>query len=703
MALIGEIRKRSGLLAVAIGGALVLFLVSDIFSNQNFSSIFGGDEEQNPTVLKVDGKEIDRQQFDLIVTQSERVRTLNGMTVDDNMRRQLRTEAANQLFNDMAIEPLLDNLGITLADKEYGELLTGAEPHPFVKQYFQQQYSPEVMRRFLQNQYQNDPKYKYAMDEIIRAIKTQVKAEKYNNIVRAGFQATAFDAEVAANKDGNKVTGQIVAANYLTVADSLVDATDREMEAYINAHKEEYEVEASRDLEYLEWIVRPSGRDSNNVKEQVNRLKSDFAKAENDSSYIAKYSDEPFNPVYRSHGSFGGEAEDKLFAAQVGEVVGPIAGDGGYGVYKILGRQEGGKKFYNFDQIVLTMALDSSAVYSKARQIIAEIEGGASFADMARRNSVDPSSANGGKMGWVAKASFIPESVVRFNENNAPGTLGLVRGPAGVHIVRVVAKPSTAMVRVAAVIRKLEISRETRNEYYGIANNFTAEIDTDDELAFAKKASELKMNVKNTTKLAPGAQGWGTLPNAREVVKWAFESKRKQGEISEPFSISNRIVVARIKTIQEKGISKLDLVRDGVRIKVMNEKKAEIIKERFEEALEKNKGKADAVSLALAMGTVAQKIENAQFKQNSILYIGNDYSVQGTILGMKKGEYSKPIVGEQGVYVFFCNDVTPSPETPDIESLVAKTTAKYQTGIEAQIDAVLKDNAGLENLFDKYY
>lgn len=703
MALIGEIRKRSGLLAVAIGGALVLFLVSDIFSNQNFGSIFGSDEDQNPTVLKVDGRKIDRQQFDLIVSQSEKVRTLNGMTVDDNMRRQLRTEAANQLFNDMAIDPLLDNLGITLADKEYGELLTGAEPHPFVKQYFQQQYSPEVMRRFLQNQYQNDPKYKYAMDEIIRAIKTQVKAEKYNNIVRAGFQSTPFDAEVDFNKAGTKVSGQIVAANYLTVADSLVDATDREMEAYIAAHKEDYEVEASRDLEYLEWVVQPSGIDSNNVMDQVNRLKDDFAKAEDDSIYIAKFSDDPFNPVYRSHGSFGGEAEDKLFAAQVGDVVGPIAGDGGFGVYKILGRQQGGKTYYNFDQIVLSVAMDTSAVYSKARQIIAEINSGTSFGEMARKNSVDPSSSNGGKMGWIANTSFIPETVVRFNENNAPGTLGLVRGPSGVHIVRVVAEPSSDMIRVAGVIRKLEISRETRNEYYGIANNFTAELDSDDELAFAKKASELKMNVKNATKLAPGAQGWGTLPDAREIVKWAFESKRKQGELSEPFSISNKIIVARIKTLQEKGISKLDLVRDAVKLKVINEKKAQIIKERFEEALAKNKGKTDAVTLALAMGTVAQKIENAQFNQSSILYVGNDFKVQGVILGMKKGTYTQPISGEQGVYVFFCNDITPSPEAPDTDELVVRKTAQYQNGIEARIDAVLKENAGLENLFDKYY
>jgi len=703
MALLGEIRRRSGLLAVVIGGALVLFLVSDIFSNQNFGSLFGDEDDLNPTVLKVGGEKISRQKFDIIVSQSEKVRELNGMSVDDNMRKQLRTEAANQLFNDMAIEPLLDKLGIRLADKEYGQLLTGSEPHPFVKQYFQQQYTPEVMRRFLQNEYQNDPKYKAAMDEIVRAIKTQVKAEKYNNIVRAGFQATPFDAEVSFVKSGTKVSGQIVAANYLTVADSLVEVSDNEMKAYIRDHKEDYEVEASRDLEYLEWVVKPSGNDSSNVAIKVDRLKNDFAKAEDDSVFIATNSDLPFNKVYRSHGSFGGEAEDKLFKAEVGDVVGPIAGDGGFGVYKILGRQNGSKTFYNFSQIVLSMALDSAAVYSKARQIVAEIENGASFEEMARKNSIDPSSANGGNMGWIANASFIPPSVVRYNENNQVGSMGIVRGTSGVHIVRINSKPSSAMVQVASVIRKLEISRETRNEFYGIANNFTAEIDATDELAFAKKATDIKMNVKNASKLAPGAQGWGTFPNAREVVKWSFDSKRKVGDISEPFSIGDRIIVARVKSVQEKGTSDLEAIREEVKQKVMNKKKAEIIQTRFADAMKETKGKTDAVTLALAMGTVAQKIENAQFDQNTILYVGNDYGVQGVILGMKKGEHSEPIVGEQGVYVFFCNDITPSPQAPNTDDLVAKKTNQYQQGIEAQIDEVLKDKAGLENLFDKYY
>jgi peptidyl-prolyl cis-trans isomerase D len=702
MALIGEIRKRSGLLAVVIGGALVLFLVSDIFSNQNFS-LFGDKDDSNPTVLVIDGEKIDRSTFDRIVQQSETVRELNGMTVDDNMRGQLRSEAANQLFNDMAISPLLENLGIDIADKEYGELLTGDQPHPFVQQYFQQQYSPEVMRRFLQNEYQNDPKYKAAMDEILRAIKTQVKAEKYNNIVKAGFQATEFDVQNTFTKKETKVTGDIVFANYLTVADSLVDVSDREMQSYLDKHKTEYEVESSRDMEYVEWRILPSASDSANVADQVKNLKEEFAAAEDDSAFIARNSDLDYNPVYRSHGSFGGEAENELFNAEIGQVVGPIASDNGFGVYKILGKQDGSKKFYSFSQIVLTLGLDSVAVYSKANQLLAEINSGASFADLARKNSVDPSSVNGGNMGWVADAVFIPPSVIQYNERNAPGSVGIVRGPAGLHIVKVNAKPSTEMVKVANVVRKLDISRETKNEMYGMANNFSADIDAKDELGFTKKASGANMNVKNASKLAPGAIGWSGMSNAREVVKWSYGSNRKIGDISEPFVVGNTIIVARLRKIVEKGTSDLESVRDEIKQKVINEKKAKILVEKFNEAKKKTGKKTDPVSLAIAMGTVAQKIENAQFGQNSILYIGNDLKVQGVILGLKKGDRTIPVEGDQGVFVFYCSDVSTPPVAPDMTGQVEQISTSYKQGIESKIDDVLKKKAGLENMFDKYY
>ncbi len=60
MAIIGSIRKRSGLLIVMIGVALLLFLLGDLFSNGG--SAF---RSQDNTIGEIAGKEITQREFEL--------------------------------------------------------------------------------------------------------------------------------------------------------------------------------------------------------------------------------------------------------------------------------------------------------------------------------------------------------------------------------------------------------------------------------------------------------------------------------------------------------------------------------------------------------------------------------------------------------------------------------------------------------------
>ena len=60
MALIGEIRKRSGLLLLMIGGALLLFVLSDAFGP-------GSGAQQTNSIGTVDGVEIDNFEFEIEV------------------------------------------------------------------------------------------------------------------------------------------------------------------------------------------------------------------------------------------------------------------------------------------------------------------------------------------------------------------------------------------------------------------------------------------------------------------------------------------------------------------------------------------------------------------------------------------------------------------------------------------------------------
>jgi len=701
MAILGNLREKSGKwVAFAIGAALLLFLVSSLFSDQNFS-MFGGDDDNNPVVMEVEGKEITQQEFDQIVGNYLKTRELNGMSVDESMRQQVRSQVANQLFNDLAVTPVLDKLGIGIAEKEIGELLTGADPHPYIRQYFGEQYSSERAKNFMQNDYQNDLKSKLAFDEYITAIKTQVRAEKYNKLVIAGMQASSFDAQVSYEKSSATVDAKMVFMNYLNIPDTMVSVSEGDMKSYLSKHEDDYKTEESRDLEYVVWDVKPNEQDSSEALSAVKVLVESFSNTEDDSMFVVRNSESDFDNGFRAHGSFGSAGETNIFNAEVGQVVGPLLAEGGYGIYKILDKKAGEQTYYNFSQIVIALGADSSALYDRAKQLMEEVNVGRSFEDVAKANSIDPSSVNGGYMGWVAEAPYIPVTIMNFLKNNGKGKMGIAQSDKGIHIIQINENQSNETVKVASVVKKIGTGRSSLDNVFGEANAFSSSIKTEDELDFTKKASDKGLSVKNATKLDAGAQGWPGLSNGRNIVKWAYESKRKEGDISQPFNVDDQLVVVRVRKLIKKGTSKLDDVREDVKTKVMNEKKAELLVDKFNDASKEAK---DPVTLAVKLGTIAQSIDGAEFYKNTMLYVGSDYKVQGAVLGLKKGDRTKPIIGDQGVYVFFCENVSTPPSTmPDLEGRLASIQGQYRQGAESQIDAVLRKKAKLENNLAKYY
>ena len=73
---------------------------------------------------------------------------------------------------------------------------------------------------------------------------------------------------------------------------------------------------------------------------------------------------------------------------------------------------------------------------ASAEKVLAEVKGGADFAELAKKYSKDPSAAEGGDLGFLKKGELLPE----FDEalvNLKPGEIsGLIRTPAGIHILK---------------------------------------------------------------------------------------------------------------------------------------------------------------------------------------------------------------------------------------------------------------------------
>lgn len=73
---------------------------------------------------------------------------------------------------------------------------------------------------------------------------------------------------------------------------------------------------------------------------------------------------------------------------------------------------------------------------TKANELLMSLEGGADFAELASKNSVSESAANGGDVGFIAQAPF-PEMVEVLLELETGKPSRVVKGPDGFYIVKI--------------------------------------------------------------------------------------------------------------------------------------------------------------------------------------------------------------------------------------------------------------------------
>ncbi len=75
-----------------------------------------------------------------------------------------------------------------------------------------------------------------------------------------------------------------------------------------------------------------------------------------------------------------------------------------------------------------------------AQAILAQLKGGASFEELARKNSIDSAAAKGGDLGWFPKGSMLPEfEKVAFGLKEG-GLSGIVKTKFGYHIIKLTGK-----------------------------------------------------------------------------------------------------------------------------------------------------------------------------------------------------------------------------------------------------------------------
>ncbi|MEM6298213.1 MAG: peptidylprolyl isomerase [Bacteroidota bacterium] len=592
MAIITKIRERTVLVLGIVGLALLAFLIGDIFNSN--SSLFAPDQRLAGIA---DGSDVPLDEFGARVETLSREYELKSGTGASLPPQQMRF-VRNQVWQDMVGENAYGygDMGIQVTDDEVRDMVQGNNVHPDIVQLFTNpqtgQFDIQILSSFLQSPDRFPPQFKQLYEVMESSMRPKRQQNKYLGMLANTNYVTQAEAKNRYLEKTASAELEFLFVPYFGIPDSTVTVDESELQAYYDAHKEEYRQSAMLSLEYVQFSANPSAADSAAAREDLEELKEAFAKTEDDTIFTAQYSDArqgifSYNP---SELPDFFEEDEK----QPGTVVGPQQRGDAYLLYKYIGKTEDTVFSMKASHILLkTEGLDAvgkAEKKAKAQEVLALArQSGQDFAALARQYSEGPTQSRGGDLGWFTEGQMVSSFEEAAMSMNEPGIVpSIVESQFGYHIINVTEPKTKDKTLVAMISRVIEASDETREGAYQKAGRFAVSKSLEDFVAQVTRHNEQlkkgeqpisKLQANNIQKEQGNINDMGDYLGVRRVINWGFKDETLAGDVSEVFEVGDRFIVAilREKVPMDNLIPPFSIVREQVKRDVIKEKKGKMI------------------------------------------------------------------------------------------------------------------------------
>jgi peptidyl-prolyl cis-trans isomerase D len=705
MATLQNIRNRGGLLvAIVIGLALGAFILGDMLNS--------GNKLMRPSQLKIaeiDGESIQYPEFQKKVEELSEIYKMNTQQtqIDENTWAQIREQVWQSYLQENIISKASEELGLTVTADELFDLVQGNNPHPIIRQLFQNPQTGQVDKstiiQFLKNLETNaSPEQKSYWLYIENQIKQDKLRTKYNNLVAKGLYVTSLEAKKSLEAKNQSANVQLVVLNYASVPDADVKISDSELKEYYNKHKDQYKQENTRKIEYVTFEVLPSAADNSATQKWAEDNKNDFAATQDNAQYVNANSDTRFDPSFYKKEELSPAIAEWAFVAQPGDVYGPYFENNAYKLAKIDQVKMLPDSVQASHILISPQALGSVAkAQALADSLKRLLDNGANFSELAVKFSADKGSAmKGGELGWFKRRQMVPE----FEEAAFTGEVNKIneaKTQYGIHLIKTTKKGNlTNQVRVAILSRSVEPSNETYQKIYGEASKFASEntsLDAFNKSVQAQKMDKKIATVKENDPVVPG------LESSRQLIRAAFQAEKGDilvsNEGSSIFEFGNKFVIGAVTGATEKGDATFEEAKDQVEMAVRKEKKAQILADKLKNAAA---GQSGLEGVASKLSTDVKEAAGLNFETYSIPGVGFEPAVVGTASNLPENKISAPIEGINGVYLAKVTAITKNNDTNvDGEKNRLALTLGYRAG--SQVFESLKKRADIVDKRSKFY
>lgn len=704
MGIMGFLRERMGkILAFFIGFALLAFIVSEVV--RSGGSFFKDDSNQ---LAVVNGEKVPYDEFNKRLEQNtNQFKQQSGQALSAQITSYIQETTWNQFLSDLLLKKEIEKLGLIVGTDESAAMVSGNNPDPQIARQFSDQQTGQFDRSKL-NQFLSylaspkaDTTQKRAWNDFLTQVIEAKQKTKYMAIVSNGLYVNSLEANDDYQAKNKLVNFKYATLDYASIADSKVTLTDADYSAYYDAHKAEFKnQQETRTFDYVSFNAAASKDDSLAIKAEVNKLVDSIKVSPNDSLFVQINSETKAPLVFQKKGALEPKLDTLMFNAAKGFVYGPYVSNGSYKIAKLSDVKT------TFDSVKTRHILFNpqteggiDKARAKADSVKKLIQGGKSFAELATTYSTDRGSAakggeipsfdvNGAMAGGQGQITAEYANAA-FKANK--GDLIVVNSQFGVHLIQVEdQKGSVKVIKVAVVDKPIAASSKTQTVAYSKAQAFLGAITKDNFDAEIKKEGLKKQTAEDVNGTASGLPG---LDNARDVVRWAF--KADKGDLTDKvFTVGDQYIISRLTEVKPKGTLSLEAVKKQIEPAVRNEVKAKQLDEKFAAALN---GSTSIDQVAQKTGTKAVPVQNIVFANPIIPGQVAEYKVVGAIFGSKLNVLSKPVNGQQGVFVYIVDGFTnPAALTNNLRQKQQIGQALEQRASGQVLDA-LKDNANVKD------